>query len=95
MFLEGCQALKKRHLASRREGEMIDRYTKSVLTVIALALVAIVVQNGVLPARAQLDGPQKVQVCDTLGNCAGMTPVPMMIGQITAHTYALTVATNK
>ncbi len=32
---------------------MIDRYTKIVLTIIAAALVAIVAQNGLLPAMAQ------------------------------------------
>jgi hypothetical protein len=32
---------------------MIDRYTKMVLTVIAIALSALVVQNGINAARAQ------------------------------------------
>jgi hypothetical protein len=31
-----------------------DRYTKTVLTVIAGALVALVVQNAIAPAQAQL-----------------------------------------
>jgi hypothetical protein len=35
---------------------MTDRYTKAVLTVIAVALVAIVVQNGMRNASAQLGG---------------------------------------
>ena len=33
-----------------------DRYTKTVLTVIAGALVALVVQNAISPAQAQLGG---------------------------------------
>ncbi len=32
---------------------MIDRYTKTVLTIIAAALVTIAVQNEIGPARAQ------------------------------------------
>ena len=39
--------------ATRKEkGEPMDRYTKCVLTVIAVALCAIAVQNRVSPARA-------------------------------------------
>jgi len=34
---------------------MIDRYTKAVLTVIAVSLVALVAQNGVQIAKAALD----------------------------------------
>ncbi len=46
---------------------MVDRYTKFMLTVIAAALVALVSQTTIQQARAQLDGPQKVQICDSLG----------------------------
>lgn len=35
---------------------MIDRYTKVILTIIALALVALVAQNSTRPAVAQLGG---------------------------------------
>jgi hypothetical protein len=35
---------------------VMDRYTKAVLTVIAGALVALVVQNGPRPANAQVTG---------------------------------------
>ena len=44
--------------------EMMDRYTKSILTVIAGALVVLVMQNTTFSATAQLAGPQKVQICD-------------------------------
>jgi hypothetical protein len=47
---------------------MIDRYTKSVLTAIALALTIIAVQNAIGPSVAQ-QGPQKVQLCDDLSHC--------------------------
>lgn len=43
---------------------MIDAYTKSVLTVIAAALVGIVIQNTVGQVRAQSDRPQRVLICD-------------------------------
>ncbi len=41
---------------------MTDCYTKSVLTVIAAALLALVAQNAVRPLRA--DAFQKVAICD-------------------------------
>jgi hypothetical protein len=47
---------------------MVDRYTKSVLTAIALALTIIAVQNAIGPSVAQ-QGPQKVQLCDDLSHC--------------------------
>jgi hypothetical protein len=44
-----------------------DLYTKAVLTVIALALSAIALQNTLTPAFAQSNGiPIKVIVCDPL-----------------------------
>lgn len=50
----------------------IDLYTKGVLTVIAGALVAIIVQNGVSTATAQSDRITKVAICDVqfTSNCA-------------------------
>lgn len=42
---------------------MTDRYTKATLTIIAVALVAIVVQNSVGPVGAQT-GVQRVVICD-------------------------------
>ena len=41
-----------------------DRYTKTVLTIIAGALVAIVAQNGIRASKAQGDQVQKVAICD-------------------------------
>lgn len=41
-----------------RKGEDMDTYTKAVLSVIAIALIAIVLQNsGVLPAHAAVVSP--------------------------------------
>jgi len=51
---------------------MVDRYTKAVLTVIAAALVAIVVQNCISSSAAQTASVPKVQVCDGWGNCASL-----------------------
>jgi hypothetical protein len=51
----------------------IDRYTKAVLTVIAVALVGLVVQNAIGTVVAQ-PPPQRVQICDTAGRCATLRP---------------------
>jgi hypothetical protein len=52
-----------------------DRYTKSVLTVIAVALVALVAQNATRPATAQ----QQSAMCTVLAPCYvkndGITPL--------------------
>jgi hypothetical protein len=52
-----------------------DRHTKAVLTVIAAALVSLVAQNTIRPARAVLgDNVQKVAICDQFGTtCADTT----------------------
>ncbi len=42
---------------------MIDRYARAILTVIALALVALVIQNA-LPRAEAAGGVQKVAICD-------------------------------
>ena len=47
---------------------MVDRYTKSILTAIALALMIIAAQNAIGPGAAQ-QGQQKVQLCDDLAHC--------------------------
>ena len=47
---------------------MVDQYTKSVLTAIALALTIIAAQNAIGPSVAQ-QGLQKVQLCDDLSHC--------------------------
>ena len=42
----------------------MDMYTKAVLTVIAILLAVIALQNsGVLPAHAQVIGANPVQIC--------------------------------
>lgn len=41
-----------------------DPYTKGVVTVIAAALCALVVQNAIQQSRAENGQPQKVQICD-------------------------------
>ena len=50
---------------------MIDRYTKIVLTVIAAALVGLVVQNTIGPLHAQND-VRRVFICDArnVNQCA-------------------------
>jgi hypothetical protein len=50
---------------------MTDRYTKIMLTIIAAALVGIVVQNAVSTVGAQA-GVQRVVICDShdTSNCA-------------------------
>ncbi len=54
---------------------MVDRYTKFVLTAIALALFAQVAPNIIRPASAQLSGGVvEVQICDANGyDCAGVS----------------------
>ena len=52
---------------------MIDRYTKTILTVIAAALVALAVQNALPSARAA-GGVQKVVICNKDGTrCADVS----------------------
>ena len=48
-----------------------DLYTKAVLTVIAIALSAIALQNA-LPSAIAQSGIQKVVVCENLYNCASV-----------------------
>ena len=51
---------------------MIDRYTKAVLTVIAVCLCLITAQNFNFIPSAEASGHsiQKVAICDEDGNCA-------------------------
>jgi hypothetical protein len=53
------------------EEQDMDRYTKLVLTIIALGLWALLLENAVWPSVAQLNPPlQRVALCDTTGyNC--------------------------
>jgi hypothetical protein len=49
---------------------LADRYTKIVLTVIAAALVGLIVQNSIAPSNAQ-GGVQRVAICNLTGDqCA-------------------------
>ena len=51
----------------------MDKYTKAVLTVIAVCLVIQTGEKIIEPANAA--SPQKVVLCDELGsNCASLTP---------------------
>ena len=46
----------------------MDRYTRTVLTVIAVSLTTIAIENlGNSTARAAGDGVMKVQICDQRG----------------------------
>jgi len=47
----------------------IDTYTKSILTIIAMALIALCFQNSIRDAVAN-NGYQKVIICDGSGFCA-------------------------
>jgi hypothetical protein len=51
---------------------MTDRYTKAVLTIIAIFLGVIAIQNfGATPAIAQgQNAPVRVQICGSNGYCA-------------------------
>lgn len=51
---------------------MVDRYTKTVLTIIAAALVGLLTQNAIKPSQAQ-SGVQKVAICQLEGQgCASL-----------------------
>ena len=53
---------------------MNDLYTRTVLSIIAASLLALVAQNAIHPSQAQLstDVSEKVQICDTR-HCADFT----------------------
>jgi hypothetical protein len=55
---------------------MVDRYTKAVLTVIALALICLVAGNLVRPLNAQSSGIQRVVICnaENTNQCAALWP---------------------
>lgn len=50
----------------------VDIYTKSILTVIAIALTIMVAKNFISDAVAS-KGIQKVMICDVEGDCAKVT----------------------
>jgi hypothetical protein len=51
----------------------LDVYTKGVLTVIAAALCALVIQNAIRESKAQ-GALQKVEICDD-HDCLGLTTI--------------------
>ena len=52
---------------------MNNLYTKTVLSIIAAALLALVAQNAIHQSQAQSSAPQKVQICDAAGlHCANL-----------------------
>jgi hypothetical protein len=53
---------------------MGDTYTKFVLTIIAVALCVLVVQNVTARSNAQDAQLQRVQICDE-GNCLNLAPL--------------------
>jgi hypothetical protein len=72
---------------------MIDRYTKAILTVIAAALVAIVIQSAVRPSKA-MDDIQMVKICDTPISCVGTVPTGNIMSRARAQ-WALAVSPSK
>jgi hypothetical protein len=67
----------------------MDRYTKVVLTMIALGLWALFLQNAVWPSMAQKNPPlQRVALCDVAGwNCVKVfgRQNPDMEGALSTH----------
>jgi len=61
-----------------------DRYTKTVLTIIAGALVAILVQNGVKTSQAQ-QPVQKVAICDSTDPSKCVDFVTWTVSQGVSH----------
>ena len=57
---------------------MIDRYTRCILTVIAGALVTLVIQDAVRTSAAQ-SSLQRVQICDER-TCATLRPFTFAYG---------------
>jgi hypothetical protein len=62
---------------------MIDRYTKVVLTVIAIALTIIATKSVIGRSLAQSSSPTMVQICDASFRCAEITSddVPRRVGE--------------
>jgi type IV secretory pathway VirB3-like protein len=69
---------------------MVDTYTKSVLTIIATALVVLAANNVTHTALAQI-GFARVQVCDEQ-NCARLVPIQQSAQGRTVITWSLPVA---
>jgi hypothetical protein len=72
---------------------MIDTYTKSVLTIIATALVVLTANNITRTALAQV-GFSRVQVCDEQ-NCARLVPIQQSEQGRTVITWSLPVIATR
>jgi hypothetical protein len=72
---------------------MADKYTKFVLTTIAVALVVIAANNITRSAAAQI-GYAKVQICDEQ-NCTRLIPIPQSVGGRTVYTWSVPVVTTR
>lgn len=61
---------------------MIDKYTKAVLTVIAVSLCLITAQNFNFVTSAEAGGhPVNVRICDMTGECAVVMDGRLLVGQ--------------
>jgi len=67
---------------------MVDRYTKTVLTVIAAALTLLAAQGLIRPLGAQTSDVQKVQICDKR-NCLSLSPHSNRLGGSTWTDWVL------
>ncbi|MDB5403249.1 MAG: hypothetical protein QOD93_552 [Acetobacteraceae bacterium] len=72
---------------------MADRYTKSVLTIIAITLVVLAANNVTRTALAQINFA-RVQVCDEQ-NCTRLVPIQQSVQGRTVITWSLPVAINR
>ena len=71
----------------------VDAYTQGVLTVIAVALVTIAIQNAIQPAVAK-GGVQRVTICNDLGQrCHGL-PIIERLEPVTYRPYQAVVVTG-
>jgi hypothetical protein len=52
-----------------------DAYTKGILTIIAIALCALAIENAIPKSRAQDNSVQKVQICDDANHCLRLDPI--------------------
>jgi hypothetical protein len=67
----------------KENGMTVDRYTKAMLTIIAVSLVALVGQNAVTSVRAANDQITRVQICDAQnGRCAAVIEAAGLFGRV-------------
>jgi hypothetical protein len=62
---------------------MVDRYTKVVLTIIAIALTVIAAKSALSQSLAQAGSPIKVELCDARFRCAEIVDAssPRRVGE--------------